>query len=306
MLGTAMGERKPIIEWPTLILLITTYAVWIGAVFWISNWSLALAIVVAALSIAQQSSLQHEALHGHPTHWQWLNELMVGVSLNMAIPYARFRDTHLAHHTDANLTDPYDDPETNFRTEKDWLALPIWSKWICNFNNTLTGRMLLGPLLGQWAFMRGDISKGSRNIAQSWGVHIGTTIGVVLLVVQSSMPLWAYLVAAYGGLSLLKIRTFLEHRAHEHSRARSVIVEDHGPLALLFLNNNLHAVHHMHPQVPWYDLPKTYRAQRDRFLACNEGYLYRSYWAVFKRHLWKAKDPVAHPLWHRVAEKLDL
>ena len=64
-----MGERKPIIEWPTLILLITTYAVWIGAVFWISNWSLALGRCRGGPDrIAQQSSLAARgAAHGHPS-----------------------------------------------------------------------------------------------------------------------------------------------------------------------------------------------------------------------------------------------
>ena len=75
------------------------------------------------------------------------------------------------------------------------------------------------------------------------------------LLAVGAMPVWAYLLAAYLGWSLLKIRTFLEHRAHEAARARTVIIEDRGPLALLFLNNNFHVVHHMHPGVPWYRLP---------------------------------------------------
>ncbi|EPX80837.1 fatty acid desaturase [Litoreibacter arenae] len=290
------------VEWPTLVLLVATYAVWGGAVFWLASWSVLLAVIVAALAIAQQSSLQHEVLHGHPLRWQWLNEAMVRPSLNLAVPYGRFRDTHLAHHRDVNLTDPYDDPESNFLAGRDWAALPSWAKLVYRMNNTLAGRMLLGPAIGQWAFMRGDIKAPSRRIVMSWLAHGITTVPVIWLVIQSPMPLWAYLVAAYTGLSLLKIRTFLEHRAHEQSRARSVIVEDRGPLAFLFLNNNLHVVHHMHPQVPWYDLPMLYRSGKDRFLACNDSYIYPSYGAIFARHLVRAKDPVEHPLLHRMLD----
>jgi fatty acid desaturase len=76
-----------------------------------------------------------------------------------------------------------------------------------------------------------------------------------------------------------------------------VIIEDRGVLALLFLNNNLHAVHHMHPNVPWYRLPTLYRGGKERFQAVNEGYVYRSYGAIFRRYFLKAKDPVPHPLW---------
>ena len=34
-----------------------------------------------------------------------------------------------------------------------------------------------------------------------------------------------------------------------------MIIEDRGPLSLLFLNNNYHVIHHIHPRVPWYKLP---------------------------------------------------
>ena len=58
------------------------------------------------------------------------------------------------------------------------------------------------------------------------------------------------------------IRTYLEHQAAEETEARTVIVERGGPFALLFLNNNLHAVHHERPSVPWYRIPAIYRAER--------------------------------------------
>ena len=56
-----------------------------------------------------------------------------------------------------------------------------------------------------------------------------------------------------------------------------MIIEDRGPLALLFLNNNLHAVHHAHPRLPWYRLPGEYARRRDEFLRRNGGYRYGSY-----------------------------
>ena len=122
---------------------------------------------------------------------------------------------------------------------------------------------------------------------------------MLLWVAWSPMPLWAYAAAVYGGLSLQRIRSFLEHQAHDRASGRTAIVEDRGPLALLFLNNNLHVVHHMHPGVPWYRLPALYRSRRDRYLARNGGYVLRSYGEVFRRHLWRAKDPVPHPIWRR-------
>ncbi|MEL7174203.1 MAG: fatty acid desaturase, partial [Pseudomonadota bacterium] len=100
----------------------------------------------------------------------------------------------------------------------------------------------------------------------------------------------------YGGLSLLRIRTFLEHRAHERAAGRSVIIEDGGPLALLFLNNNLHALHHAAPRVAWYRLPALYRVRREEILRRNRGYRFGSYAEIFAAYFFRAKDPVAHPL----------
>ncbi|ABD56056.1 fatty acid desaturase [Jannaschia sp. CCS1] len=283
-------------RWPTLALIIGCYAAWIAVLF-LAPTGLALILLIPV--IALQSSLQHEVLHGHPFANRALSEALVIGSLNLAIPFIRFRDTHLAHHKDASLTDPYDDPESNYLDPVAWAALPRLCRMVLAANNTLLGRILIGPLLGQIAFMAGDarlIRAGDRGVAFAWGLHVATALPIIAVVTLSPTPLWVYALACYGGLSLLKIRTFLEHQAHLRARGRTVIVEDRGPLAFLFLNNNFHVVHHMHPLVPWYRLPRLYAANKDKYLRCNDGYRYASYGQIFRQHLLRAKDPVAHPL----------
>ncbi|MFY0690734.1 MAG: fatty acid desaturase [Paracoccaceae bacterium] len=290
-------------EWPTLAVLVLCYGVWAVATTYLATISLWLAIPVTAFAAALQSSLQHEIIHGHPFANRHLNEALVFPSLNLFIPFQRFRATHLAHHTDAILTDPYDDPESNYMDAGDWDRLPRVLKLSLRANNTLLGRMLLGPLISQHRFMLEDlrlIRQGDRSVAMGWALHIpGCLLVIAWLIWTGTMPIWAYLVAAYLALSLLKIRTFLEHQAHEKARGRTVIIEDRGPLGFVFLNNNYHVVHHMHPRVAWFRLPALYRAHKARFLACNEGYYFPSYGAVFRTYLLKGKDPVAHPLWRR-------
>ena len=101
-------------------------------------------------------------------------------------------------------------------------------------------------------------------------------------------------------VGLLKIRTYLEHRAHESVGGRTVVIEDRGLLALLFLNNNYLIVHHSHPDAPWYRMRALYFADPERYLDLNHHYRYRSYAEVIRRYLFRAKEPVAHPLWpHR-------
>jgi fatty acid desaturase len=97
-------------------------------------------------------------------------------------------------------------------------------------------------------------------------------------------------------MSVLKVRIFLEHRAHEEAPGRTVVVERGGILGFLFLYNNLHIVHHSRPRLPWYRLPALYAAEREAFLERNRGYSYGSYGEIFRRYFLSAKDPVPHPL----------
>jgi fatty acid desaturase len=290
-----------VVEWPTLLLLAATYALWALGTTFASGWFLPLGILLTAVAIAQFSSLQHEVLHGHPFRNCLLNEALVFPALSLVVPYERFRDLHLAHHHDPALTDPYDDPESNFQDPAVWARTSAPLKALLRLNNTLLGRMVLGPAIGTVSLIRSDwraARAGDRAVGRAWALNaVGVLLVLGWLLALGQMPVWAYVVAAYLGFSLLKIRTFLEHRAHEAARARTVIIEDRGPLALLFLNNNLHVVHHMHPGVPWYRLPATYRANREHYLRRNEGYLYRSYGEVIARYLFTAKDPVPHPLY---------
>ncbi|WP_417725960.1 fatty acid desaturase [Roseovarius sp.] len=294
------SQDRARVEWPTLALLALCYATWVYGTTGAATLWLPLGIALTALAIALHSSLCHEALHGHPSRSRRVNETLVFPCLCLVIPYVRFRDTHLAHHREEFLTDPYDDPEANYLDPAVWARLPRWARAVLRLNNTLAGRMLIGPLVAQLSFMRSDwqaIRKGDRDVLYAWLWHIPAVAIVLAWISYAPMPVWAYLLAVWIGLAVLKIRTFLEHRAHERASGRTVVIEDRGPLAWIFLNNNLHVVHHMHPEVPWYHLPALYAARREHFLRRNDGYVYRSYAQVFRSYLWRAKDPVPHPLW---------
>lgn len=285
------------VEWPTVWLIAGCYVLWIIGL-WAASLAIPVSVAVAAIAIALHSSLQHEVTHGHPLPSRRLSQALVFGSLNLAIPYLRFRDTHLAHHQDANLTDPYDDPETNYLDPAIWARMPAAVRAVLSFNNTMAGRLVVGPVVAQVVFMAGDIAalrRGEWQVARAWGLHVLAILPVIAIVLLSPLPFWAYAIACYLGLSILKIRTFLEHQAHERTRGRTVIIEDRGLLAFLFLNNNFHVVHHMHPRLPWYRLPAVYYANRKKYLTRNCGYRYRSYGEVFRRHFWRAKDPVPHP-----------
>ena len=288
------------IEWPTLLLLTacTSAIVWLD--FFSGTLSLWFCIPALSVMLALHSSLQHEALHGHPFASDLVNELLVSVPFALFVPYQRFRDSHLEHHIDENLTDPHDDPECNYIEPKVWQGLSPTVQRLLNLNNTLAGRMLIGPIMSLYSFYRADLAaalSGDKVVKNAYAVHAAALLPLVWLFASiGSLPLWAYVLSAYMAMSLLRVRTFLEHQADQSVAGRTVIIEDTGFFAYLFLNNNYHLVHHMNPRVPWYQLPALYHSRRELFLALNNGYVYPNYRAVFTQYFFRCKDSVPHPL----------
>ena len=293
------------IEGPTLGLILLCYGFWLLAGLWLWPILPVAALALMALMAALQSSLVHECLHGHPTRNARLNEALVALPLSLIYPYRRYKATHLAHHADERLTDPFDDPESWYRARWQWQRMPGWFRAILTANNTMLGRVIMGPWLGgfgflaqEWRLFRAD----ARGVRLAWALHLPAMALVLAAVWAMGIPLWLYVLGVvWPSLSLISIRTYAEHRWHEDPSGRTIIVE-RSPLAWLLLYNNLHIVHHRYPSVPWYRLPRLYAENRAAFRAMNHGYCYPNYWALFRAHALTAKEPVAHPAWRLVPE----
>ncbi|MEM6440595.1 MAG: fatty acid desaturase [Pseudomonadota bacterium] len=296
-------------EGPTWLALALCYAAWGLATGWVAGlpapfgWLWA---PITALAAAFHASLQHEALHGHPTRSAALNEALVFPALGLLYPYRRFKDLHLRHHHDERLTDPYDDPETWYLAEGDLAALPRPLRWALEANRTLLGRMILGPLLGTWALIRQDLPgllRGDPRVRDAWLRHAaGVALALGWLLWQGLSPLAYLALAALPGAALIYVRTFVEHRAAEQPSHRSAVIEAGRFWSLLFLNNNLHAVHHAEPSLPWHRLPDRYAARRGEVLAGNGGYAHEGYGDVFRRWLLRPREPLAHPFLRRAPD----
>jgi fatty acid desaturase len=291
------------VDWPTVWLMVACYAGWLAATWFYPILGPWLFVVLTSPLVTLHSSLQHEALHGHPTRSAAINEALVFPPLGLLFPYRRFKALHLKHHDNSALTDPYDDPESFYYAIADWQKLPAWLQKVLDFNNTFFGRFTIGPLVMLVGFVGAEfrlIQKGDRQVLIGWIRHaIGLAIVFAWLAGVCGIPVWIYVLTAYLGLSILNLRTFAEHQAHERPGARTAIVEASPVFGLLFLNNNLHYVHHEHPRVPWYDLPALYRSQKEKFLAANESYVFRGYGDMLKRYLFRRKAPVPHPYLRR-------
>ncbi|SEW05049.1 Fatty acid desaturase [Cognatiyoonia koreensis] len=287
-------------EWITLALIGGCYALWmIAGLLWTSGvWFLgALALPVLA---AFHGSLQHETIHGHPTRRVWLNELLVSLPLIGIFPYRRYKALHLQHHRDEHLTDPYEDPESYFWPADAVARMTDFQRHLFALNNTFVGRLLVGPALTIIGFTKTELARlkaDEPGVRLAWALHgVGLVVLAVMVTQVFGMPLWVYfLCVTYPALSLTAMRSYAEHQAAENVGARTAIVETCSPLALLYLNNNLHIVHHASPATPWYRLPALYNERRDNYLAANENTLFVGYSDIARRFAWRVKQPVEHP-----------
>lgn len=292
--------RKQTIEWPTLAMMALCYGAWGAAGFWLFPVMPVVALALMAVAAGFHTSLQHEALHGHPTRSAAVNELLVGLPLAVAFPFRRFKALHLRHHHDENLTDPYDDPESWYRAQGDHAAMGWPMRTLLAANNTFVGRLVIGPPLMAFGFWRDDMGNliaGNPGVRRAWLHHV-LGLAVLATIIWGGMginPLIYVGTVAYGGMALIAIRTYCEHRWDQTPDGRTVIVENSRILSWLFLNNNLHVVHHKRPSAPWYELPRLYRERRAEWLVANKAYVYRNYWQIFRAHALSAKEPVVHP-----------
>jgi fatty acid desaturase len=283
-----------------MLLCLTIYGGWLALTWWhaaLPGW-----IVFPGLAwlIAWHASLQHEALHGHPTRSRAINDALAFPPLSLWLPYHIYRVSHLRHHDDARLTDPLDDPESRYWLPEQWGLLSRPGRLLFMAQNTFLGRLLLGPawIVGRFLYFQvRALAHGHPGAWRVWGPHLLGVAAVLAWVwgVCGMSPL-LYIAIVYPAASLMLIRSFAEHRAAGGVQERIAIVEHAPVLGLLFLYNNLHLVHHAWPEVCWWRIPRIYRRHRDRLIAANGGLVYDGYLDVARRFWLTPHDKVLHPL----------
>jgi fatty acid desaturase len=296
----ARGVPRAAVELPTLLLLLADYGGWLAITFAYQRWPLLIVATIGTLLVTLHSSLQHEVVHGHPTRWKGLNRVFGMVPLSLWLPFERYRFSHRLHHRDARLTDPLDDPESFYWTPEDWARLNPLMRVLIRAQQTLAGRMLIGSWWSIARFLRLEwpVLLHKRDGARAmWIEHLLWCVPVILwLKFVCGMPLWIYCVAiVIPANALVLVRSFAEHRARPQALERIALVEDSWILGPLYLFNNLHSLHHETPLIPWYEYPARYRQIRARLIAENGGLVYRSYFDVARRFLFRAHDAVPHP-----------
>lgn len=289
------------LELPTWALISVIYTGWFACVIYWQQLGSVIGSVFLILFSTWYMSLQHELIHGHPTRWRRVNQLFGTLPLAVWYPYGLYRDSHIQHHRDEDLTHPEKDPEGYYYTAEQWRYFPSVFKSIVRISNTFIGRLALGPALdiidtirsATRAFITGD-----RPAIIMWLIHLGL-LSLLLHWMSSHgiSTIFAILVIAYPALSLTKVRSFFEHRAAQDSAARSTLNEAAWPWRLLFLNLNYHLVHHDLPALPWYGLRQIYLENRVQYQHRSGYFVVNGYTQWFEAFAFTALAIEIHPFY---------
>ncbi|MFT5275893.1 MAG: fatty acid desaturase [Saprospiraceae bacterium] len=287
-------KAQPVMEWQTLLLALFSYSLWIVILLLFAQLPALVFMSVLCLQMVLFSSLSHEVIHGHPFKATWLNDALVSLPLTL-YPYYEYKQSHLTHHIDENLTIPNADPESFFVTQEKWANSGAFRKMLKWIDMTLLGRFLFGPashILHLAKKMLTQLMAKNNRLRLQWLSYLLGVAVVLWIVNLAGISLWLYAICAYFALSIIGVRSFYEHRPMPKASNRIVVVRSCAPFHILFLYNNLHAVHHKHPTMPWYHLFAEYQRGERAYLENNGGF----YFAGYRHWLKYLIKPVAHPV----------
>jgi fatty acid desaturase len=162
--------------------------------------------------------------------------------------------------------------------------------------------VLVGPLLRLEKLVVREIARlcaGDASHVLHWAVHIVLVAALFFYISGvAGMPWWQYvLFIAWPAFGLGWVRSFIEHRYGTRPGERTAITQSGWFWSLLFLNNNLHTVHHLFPKMQWWRIPGYWRTNRAKILEHNGNYFFAGYGEIARKWLLKPVFKPPHPRW---------
>lgn len=287
-------------EGPTWLVVLALYGGWAALIGFHASLPWWVLTPVGAYLVAWHFSLQHEAIHSFRSAPDWLRWAVVMPPLGLWLPFPLYYAAHRKHHQNTHLTEPGVDTESVYLTQAAWAGLSPPRRALLMANQTLAGRVLIGPFLRLEKLLlreAGRVLQGDFAHVGHWVVH-AVLVALLFWYISgvAGMTWWHYVVfIAWPAFGLGWVRSFIEHRYGERPGQRTAITESNAFWSLLFLNNNLHAVHHLYPKMKWYEIPRFWRENRERVLAHNGNYHFQGYGEIARRWLLKPAFTPAHP-----------
>ena len=179
-------------------------------------------MLVLGVVLAMQSSLMHEASHGHPTGRIGSTSFLSGCR-SAADPYRRFNCCNRHHADDSDSTDPLMIRRMYYKALWQHGELPVALKWLLSINNTMVGRFFLGPPLATAGFLMTEarlVASGDRAVRKAWLLHLaGLAVVLPLIAFVFEIPLWLmFSVPSACANPSIPAPDFAEHQWSERPR----------------------------------------------------------------------------------------
>ena len=287
------GERVPLIAWPTLALYVVTLGLFgvemYGALA--AGWSPWLTIPLGAAVTFLMFSVLHESTHHAISTDTRFNDALGYISVPFVAPYASFRllkFIHIEHHRNTNEPKSVD-PDA-WTSEGPWWQLPF--RWMT---------------IEAWYFIFYVRRISQRPRGEAIGT-VATAVGVLVAFVglvvagYGTELLVAFLIPQRIGMGVLAWWfDYLPHHGlpftqrQDKYRATRVRVGGEWWATPLFVYQNYHLVHHLHPSVPFYRYVRAWRRNEQAYLDRNAAIS-----TVFGRSL----TPAEYRTWRRLTDEI--
>ncbi|WP_341231660.1 fatty acid desaturase [Nocardioides salarius] len=287
------GERVPPVAWPTIGLYVGAAALFALELYGVlgAGWSPWATVPMGAAVTFLMFSVLHEATHHAVSTDSRLNDLMGHLSVPLVAPYAgygMFRFIHIEHHRNTNEQKSVD-PDA-WTSEGPWWQLPF--RW---------------ATLDAWY-----VVFYARRVRQRPVGEVAATVVAAAVVVAGTVALVAAghgstLVVAFllpQRLGLVVLAWWFDYLPHhglpftgrqDKYRATRLRVGGEWWATPLFVYQNYHLVHHLHPSVPFYRYVRAWRRNEQAYLDRNAAIS-----TVFGRSL----TPAEYRTWRRLTDDL--
>ncbi|HEX5109765.1 MAG TPA: fatty acid desaturase [Vicinamibacterales bacterium] len=268
------------------------------AAHWLDRWYVyALAAVIVGSRQNALATLAHEAWHGLLFRSQPLNHAMGRwlYAYPIGILYYHDRTRHLRHHR--TVGHDHDPDWINYATA----TRETPARVVLYLASLLLGRMLVGSVVSFATRGRPRIGV-QREASVENGPGVASELACVVIcqaVMATAMTagfgrwwsyplLWLLPLATFAGF-FANFRAFVEHvtpddRAAPAARLRDIAA---GSITRFFISPshfNFHALHHAHPSIPHYNLPRG-RREYVRELGVYPFEVWPGYLTALRRHL---------------------
>lgn len=287
------GERVPRLAIPTALLYAGTLGLFALEMYGVfgAHWSGWVTVPMGAAVTFLMFSVLHEATHHAVSTNTRVNNAFGHLSVPFVVPWATFplvKFIHIEHHRNTN--EPMSvDPDT-WTSEGPWWQLPLrWATidlWYVAF------------------YLRRVRERPVREVATTFAMFTVVVGAFVALAVagHGHALLWGYLIPQrFGVMVLAWWFDYLPHHGltvtqrEDKYQATRVRVGGEKVLTPLFVYQNYHLVHHLHPSVPFYRYVRAWRRNEQAYLDRN---------AAISTWFGRSLTPSEYRTWRRLTDQL--